>query len=135
MLRWENKRRESAKRYQESRRTKEPTKAAKRMKDGMNKRRKMDQRCLVTGSNNFVVCHLLGRRTRYTKYVPWDPLNMFCLNASLHTGKGGYDENTSVDARLEWLRDRNLHEQAERLIYLTTPDEFLANCQGGEKAE
>ncbi|WCL51447.1 hypothetical protein [Leptospira sp. GIMC2001] len=116
--------RESVKRYQDSRRSKEPSRYAKKMAVGMEQCRKNHgYRCILTGSRNIVVAHLLGRRTRYKRYDPTDPRNMFCITPALHTGKDSYDEHTSVPKRIEWLRGYGLHNLAERLIWLTTPDD------------
>lgn len=113
--------RESVKRYQENRKNREPSNYSKKMADGMQKRREIDGfQCVLSGAKNFDVAHLIPRRVgRYKKYNPTDPKNMVCLNRELHRD---FDSNSSAPKRIEWLRERGLHSQAERLIWLTTPD-------------
>jgi hypothetical protein len=122
MARQRERQRESVKRYMDSRRTKEPSNYSKKMAEGMQKRREIDGfRCILSGATRFDVAHLIGRNVgRYKRYNPLDPKNMMCLNRELHRD---FDKNTNVDKRIDWLREHALHQFAERLIWLTTPDD------------
>lgn len=127
IARQQERQRESVQRYQVRRRTKEPSKYSQKMAEGMRKcREQYGYKCVLTDSPNIVVAHLLGRQTRYTRYDPTDPKNMFCIQPRFHTGPGSYDEHTAVPRRIEWLREHGLIRLAERLIWLTTPDDKVS---------
>lgn len=122
IARQQERNRESVQKYKDSIKTKEPSSYAKKMAEGMQKRRELDGfRCVLSGATRFDVAHLIGRRVgKYRRYNPLDPKNMLCLNRELHRD---FDKNTNAQKRIDWLREHGLHQFAERLIWLTTPDD------------